>query len=279
MTNFKKNLVLALASVTTIMSVVAPFGARAADLPPSNATQGDWTVSTLARNTADWKIESYKLDKGLVAWTELNTAGTKRRLYAFDSVTTKLLAEMPSTEWSGDTSGFVEAVKGDYDVADGTVAWEMNDGHDREIYSWNGDAVTKVSDNSYDDRHPVVGQGRIAWTSQPSASGAYNLMVKDANGVKRLASWQVSNYAFSGKTLFWLNKNYGENWFRVFRNDGFYTTAVGQGDDRPMAKYFITDDKGSAAWEYSTKNWSYDKRIIYVSTLGAQAFQLLQRDV
>ncbi|HSD12217.1 MAG TPA: hypothetical protein VLC10_01550, partial [Patescibacteria group bacterium] len=160
----------------------------------------------------------------------------------------------------------------------GMVVWTMSDGYDREIYSFDGEAVKKVSDNTFDDRHPIVSKGRVAWTSQPGGS-QYNLMVKDRYGIRLVDSWQVLNYAFSGQNLFWLNKRPNEDWFRVFVNGGLVNGAVGQGDDRPLAQYFITDGKGSASWEYSTKHWDYDKRVVYVSVGGANAIGIIQRDV
>ena len=234
MIKLKSKILVAFTTLMAVVSACMPMSVRAADLPPSRQTVGSWSVSTLARSTADWKLEAYKLDKGIVAWTETSAIGSKRRLYAFDGVSTRMLAEMAASEWGGDSSGFVEAVKGDFDVADGLVVWTMNDGNDREIYSFDGDAVKKVSDNSYDDRHPITNAGRIAWTSQPNAGGAYNLMLKDAKGTQRVAAWHAMNYAFSGKTLYWLNKLPSENWMRVFRNDGNSTLAIGEGDDRPM---------------------------------------------
>jgi hypothetical protein len=103
---------------------------------------------------------------------------------------------------------------------------------------------------------------------------------KEADGrLSRLASWHILNYAFSGKTLFWQNIQPNENWFSVYRNDGKNTFIVGKGDDRPLTKYFLVDGKGSAAWEYSTKSWEYDKRETFISYQGSPALRVLQRDV
>ncbi len=276
-TNLTKLTILA-ASVLMGASVLAPFSAIAAEIPPYTNTVGNWNVTALAVSGSAWRVEAYKVDRSLAAWTELDSSGTRRRLYAFDGAGTRLLAEMSASEWNAADASFVEPVKGDFDVADGLVVWTMTDGNDREIYSFDGESVKKVSDNSYDDRHPITGGGRVAWTSTPSVGGTYNLMIKDRAGIRRLASWHVLNYAFSGSTLYWLNKLPNENWFRVFRNNG-ETRAVGEADDRPLQKYFLTDGKGTAAWEYSTKQWSYDKRRVYRSLDGADAALIIQRDV
>lgn len=278
MNKIKAKLLVLVSAVLTAVTVFAPLQARTAEVS-SAITLGDWTVSTVAKSGADWRVEAFKVDKGLVAWTELNSAGTQRKLYAYDGVSLRALATIAKSDWNENDATFVEPVKGDFDVADGLVVWVQNDGTDREIYAFDGDVVKKVSDNSYDDRHPVTGGGRVAWTSAPSAS-SYNLMVKDASGaVRKLAQYHVINYAFSGKNLFWINKLPNETWFRVFRDGGTAPVAVGEGDDRALRQYFFVDGKGTAGWEYSTKRWDYDKRVAYVSLNGAQAVRVLQRDV
>ncbi len=264
------------AAATMLAATLAtPIRALGAEIAPVSTPVDPWVVTTLAKDAGSTRIEAYKADKNLVAWTELN--GSSRTLYAYDGTQIRTLASFDASDWKDDGNGFYDAVKGNFDVADGMVVWTMSDGHDREIYSFDGEAVKKVSDNSFDDRHPIVSKGRIAWTSQPG--NQYNLMVKDKFGVRLVDSWHVLNYAFSGQNLFWLNMRPNENWFRVFVNGGLVNGAVGQGDDRPIAQYFITDGKGSAAWEYSTKRWDYDKRITYVSVGGANAIGVIQRDV
>jgi hypothetical protein len=277
MSKIKAKLLILVSAVMTAVTVLAPFQARAAEVS-SVVTLGDWTVATVAKGGADWRIEAYKVDKGLVAWTELNSAGTLRKLYAYDGVNLRALATIAKGDWNENDAAFVEPVKGDFDVADGLVVWTQFDGNDREIYAFDGADVKKVSDNSYDDRHPVTGGGRVAWTSSPTLS-SYNLMVKENGSIRKLAQYHVINYAFSGKNLFWINKLPNETWFRVFRDSGTAPVAIGEGDDRALRQYFFVDNKGTAGWEYSTKRWDYDKRVVYVSVNGNQAYRVLQRDV
>jgi hypothetical protein len=263
--------ILAKATVAAVLaSTLATPVALGAEIAPVQTSVEPWVVTTLAKDAGDVRIETYKVDKDLIAWTE--TSGSQRKLYAYDGVQIRTLAAFDKSEWANDGLGFYDAIDGNFDVADGMIVWTMSDGSDREVYSFDGESVKKVSDNSYDDRHPGTSRGRIAWTSQPSAQ--YNLMMKDRHGTRMIDSWHVQNYAFSGSNLFWLNKRPNENWFRVFVNGG-----LGEGDDRPLTQYFITDGKGSAAWEYSTKRWDYDKRVVYESIGGAQAIRLIQRDV
>ncbi len=247
---------------------------------PSGTMHGPWVVTSLFVESG-WTIESYKLDHGIIAWSVRDDASAKRRLYVNDGSDTLRLAEMPLEVWDRDRdNGFFDHVFGNYDVADGTVVWTMTDGtsvNDREIYAYANGVTTKVSDNSFDDRHPITDAGRTAWTSHPGTS--YVLMVNDAHGSYQLDAYHVPNYAFSGKNLFWLNRLNGEDWFRVFVNDGNLSSAIGQGDDRSLHAYFLVDGKGNVSWEYSTKQWSYDKRRIYVSMDGTRAVEVIQRDV
>jgi hypothetical protein len=267
-----------IASLAVSVSGFIPLRATAAELLPVSAQIGSWKVTTVARESADIRVEAYKLDRNLVAWTETNLSAGVRTLNAFDGVNVKTLAVMGLDEWNDVAdAGFFDPVSGNFDVADGLVVWTKREGADREIFSWDGYEVRKVSDNVFDDKHPITSNGRVAWTSAPGSS--YNLMVKDAQGVRRIDSWNVLNYAFSGDNLYWLNKRGNENWFRVFVNDGFATRPVGEGDDRSIRKYFFSDDKGTVAWEYSTKRWEYDKRVIYLSNRGADAVRMAQRDV
>jgi len=262
----------------TLGSLIVPFQARAAEIPPVSGLVGSWSVTNLAADKDGWRVETFKNDRDLVAWTEVNDATKARRLYAYDGVSTRLLVSLVLHDWEDPVgAAFYDTVSGNYDVADGLVVWAQFDGHDREIYSFDGSQVQQVSNNTYDDKHPVTSRGRVAWTSVPGSS--YNLMVKDQAGIRRLDGFHVLNYAFSGPNLFWLNRLPNETWFRVFSNDGQRTDAVGEGDDRPMQKYFYVDGQGSAAWEYSTKNWAYDKRVIYLSESGAAARRIIQRDV
>jgi hypothetical protein len=271
--------VIALAAIAALIGLVAaPFMASATvtgTLPASAV--GSWNVTTLAVDNGS-KIESFKVDRDLVAWTELTTDGKSRLLYGFDGSRSVLLATMALSDWDADKSNtFYDYVEGNYDVRDGLIVWVGSDATDREIWSWDGYTTARVSDNTYDDRHPVTSRGKVAWTSQPDS--AYNLMVKDSSGVRRLDSWQVMNYAWSGGNIYWLNMKAGENWFRVFVSDGKTVTAVGEADDRPIKEYFYVDGNGTAAWEYSTKKWDYDKRVVYLSYNGTAARRVIQRDV
>jgi hypothetical protein len=267
--------VVAQIALTAMPALAAPVTGES--LPPAQETQGEWTVSRLALENGQ-QIESFKVARDFAAWTMIDEDGRTRRLYAFDGARTTEVAVMDRGLWDQDNdNGFFDAVEGNYDLNDGLLVWTASDGLDREIWSFDGFTVRQVSNNTYDDRHPVTAAGRIVWTSQPGS--VYNLMAKDQNGLYRVDSWHVTNYVLSGKNLFWLNRLPNENWFRVFRNDGMSTEAVGKADDRTIADYFYSDGQGSVAWEYSTKQWDYDKRVIYLSRNGRTAVQVLQRDV
>lgn len=278
-----RNIISLIVGFATVCAL-AVGTARAAEstfaFTPTSTSQDSWVVSSLFVESG-WIIESFKLDRDIVAWSVRSDTTAMRRLYVNDGAGTRRLVEMQTSVWDRDNgNGFFEAVAGNYDVADGSVVWTATDGsstNDREIYKYADGVVTKITDNSYDDRHPITDAGRIAWTAQPGS--AYTLMVNDSFGTYQMDAYPVLNYALSGKNLYWLNRINGEDWFRVFVNDGKLSSAIGQGDDRPLTAYFLTDGKGNATWEYSTKQWDYDKRRIYVSVNGARAVEIIQRDV
>ncbi len=285
MGNLKK-IISIIASAAVVAGSLA-FPAQAATVAGTalgqSVTAGDWSVTTVAVNKDGWSVESYKVDRDLVAWTETNPSLNQRRLKAFDGVTVWTLATIPLEDWNDAGAGnFVDPVTGSYDVADGLVVWLQRDGSktdDREVFAWNGSKTYQVSNNTYDDRHPIVSRGRVAWTSSPDGR-IYNLMLSDNGGIRRLDSWQVMNYAFSGGALYWLNQRPNENWFRVFRNVGNVTVSIGKGDDRPIRDYFLADGQGGVAWEYSTKQWAYDKREVFYADKGlTEARRVFQRDV
>ena len=169
----------------TLGSLIVPFQARAAETPPVSGLVGSWSVTNLAADKDGWRVETFKNDRDLVAWTEVNDSSKQRRLYAYDGVSTRLLASLVLHDWEDPTgAAFYDTVSGNFDVADGLVVWAQFDGQDREIYSFDGSQVQKISDNTYDDKHPITSRGRVAWTSVPGSS--YNLMVKDPAGIRRL---------------------------------------------------------------------------------------------
>ena len=259
-------------AVTLAGSFASASPALAASALDSTQKFGNWVVTDVAKNSA---VEAFKVDRQLIAWTE--RSGDSRSLFAFNGVGVQRLATMPVSDWNESDSDkdFLDPIMGNFDAADGLVVWTQRDGHDREIYSWNGESVSRVSDNGYDDRHPMTSQGSIAWTSQPGLH--YNLVVSKNGAASNIDSYHVMNYAFSGKNIFWMKFSVGDNTDKVYRYDGSTTVAVGIGDDRAMRNYFVVDGNGSAAWEYSTNRWNEGRRVMYNSYNGEQARSVIVR--
>jgi hypothetical protein len=287
-THFPKNMrktyrnILKLAAASLVAATIVPGSAWAASASdPSPIRVGPWEAVTVAQDVGDWQIESYKVSRNLVAWAEISADGKQRQLYAWDGVKSRLLVTVGTSDWAVPTGeeAFYNPATSGYDAADGLVVWVQTDGHDREIYAWDGAKTFKVSDNSYDDRHPVTSRGAVAWTTQPGAS--YELLYRPASGaVRKLATWQVQNYAFSGDNLYWINRR-GDEGFKVYVSiKGAAARVLGDGDDRPIRDYFFTDGTGAVAWEYSTKNWVYDKRVVWHSWNAVMgAYRAFVRDV
>ena len=56
------------------------------------------------------------------------------------------------------------------DISNGQVVWSGYDGHDYEIYVWDGATVKKLTDNEYDDDHPTTDNGYISWEGQKNGN-------------------------------------------------------------------------------------------------------------
>lgn len=279
MRKLTNNIINILAAVAvTVGAFAAPISASAASERPVVSTVGAWTVSTLASESEGYTIEAYKLDKGLIAWTEINTVKSERKLYVFDGQAIRLLATMNMNAWSEPDAYFYDRVTGSFDVADGVVAWVANDGNDREVFAFIGDKTVQVSDNTYNDKHPIVSRGRIAWTSAPGSTP--NLMVREADGrTRKIAQWQVPNYAFSGKVLYWTEKVANRDAFQVIANDGGANRVVGgNADDKTVMNYFTADGNGSVAWE-SYRTWNAEEHEYWHSLNGAPAVRMAKRVV
>src|SRR3990172_3530054 len=77
-----------------------PLKATAAEPPPVAAGSGSWIVANLAVERDGWKIEAFKNDRDLVAWTEVNETDGLRRLYAYYGAVTRLLASLRQDDWN-----------------------------------------------------------------------------------------------------------------------------------------------------------------------------------
>lgn len=282
MSYLQKRVLTSLLTFATLVSIGMPNFAHAGG-GPIRSSVAPWTVTTVTGS--DYRTDApqfipvgAKFDGRFFAWVSYDVKAKEAGLYVFDgSLSTRVGAidlKPAGDLFNGIFGGYDKA----FDVRDGLVVWTQSDGTDREIYKYDGKSVSKVSDNAYDDELPRTSAGRIAWTSRPSAS-AYDLVVKDAKGLRKLDSFNVLNYAFSGQNLFWLGKRANDSVFRVFRDDGDRTVAVGEGDDMPNDGYFVTDGKGSAAWTFAPQKWNRGMRAVYLSHLGGNARKMIEREV
>lgn len=264
--NFTKRLIVNSLVAASMVIALLPRVTFAADANPAAIRVGPWEAVTLARDSDSWTVESYKASRDLVAWAELSVDGQQRRLYAWDGTKVTLLATVGVRDWYVPTGeeGFYDPTTSGYDAADGLVVWVQWDGKYKQIYAWDGAKTIKVTNNSFDSRHPITSRGAIAWTSQPT--DAYNLTYRSPSGViKVMDNWQVQNYVMSGDGLIWINRK-GLEGFKVYESyKGGPAKLLGDGDDRPIKNYFVTDGQGAVAWEYSTKNWSSDRRVVWHS--------------
>ncbi|MFH1047046.1 MAG: hypothetical protein V1738_01985 [Patescibacteria group bacterium] len=255
--------------------MLSTFGASVASASTVNAPSGihgPWAVQVL---TVTSDIESFKVDRNLVAWTERNDALGVRYLRVWDGAKTQLLAAIDIADWSG--SDYYPAVEGNYDVADGAVVWTMNDGFDNEIYVYRNGRVERLTDNNYEDKHPITSAGRIVWTADMDY--VYKLMVSDSQGVRSLEEYHVMNYVLSGSNLYWLDTVAGGNVMHVYRNGGVFTEVLGEAEVRPYDfDYLLTDGNGAVAWEVLHENWGqFGMNVVYGSDTGRKTDKLFER--
>ena len=71
--------------------------------------------------------------------------------------------------WDGST--VQEAARGyDPSLYNGTIAYEVWDGHDWEIHYWDGTTEHEITNNDYMDVDPSLYGSIIAWTGRPPGS-------------------------------------------------------------------------------------------------------------
>ena len=51
----------------------------------------------------------------------------------------------------------------DPQVSGSNVVWSGSDGHDREIFLYEGDSITQITDNEHDDLSPKVSGSNVVW--------------------------------------------------------------------------------------------------------------------
>jgi len=56
-------------------------------------------------------------------------------------------------------------------ISNGEVAWAGWDGHDYEIYYWDGTSIDRITNNEVDDYEPQLDNGQIAWTAKEDVNG------------------------------------------------------------------------------------------------------------
>jgi hypothetical protein len=250
-------------------------GAQAATVNSPAGVHGPWSVNVLTQEGGRRQIESVKVDRDLVAWTEVDDQTGIRYLRVWNGMGSHTLASMMVGDWRG--SDYYDAVEGNYDVADGVVVWVANDGYDNEIYAYRNGRVERVTDNSYDDRHPLTSEGRIVWTA--NMGDVYKLMVSDSHGVRAVDQYHVMNYVLSGSNLYWLNTVAGGDKMFVHRNSGIHTEVLGEAEVRPYDyDYLMTDGKGAVAWEVVYENrGNLGMHVVYGSDTGHKTLKLFER--
>ncbi len=274
----KRNIVFAAIAaviVSVVLSTVPAWAFNRFINVPSDKIGGSWSVDELTRDHDGRTIESFKVDRDLVVWTERDNVRSIRYLWGWNGISASLLASMPFSDWQG--SDFYSAIEGNYDVADGIAVWTMVDGSDSEIYAFRDGRVTKITDNGFSDLHPITSGGRIAWTGD--LGSVTKLMVLEIDGRTRTVDqYHVMDYTFSGSNLYWMNIRSGETVQRVMVDAGNLSRAVGYGEVRPLDyPFFAADGKGGVAWRRLETAGNIQVNVFYVSD-GVRTSEVLRRE-
>lgn len=64
------------------------------------------------------------------------------------------------------------------------VVWVGYDGNDNEIYSWDGNSVTQITDNDYNDAHPQLSGKNVVWMG--SSADSAEIYFWDGNTIKQI---------------------------------------------------------------------------------------------
>lgn len=71
------------------------------------------------------------------------------------------------------------------------VVWQAYDGHDYEIMYWNGSTITQITNNDVDDKYPTVYNGTIAWSQKVGSD--YEIMYWDGTTIHQITSDNDNN--------------------------------------------------------------------------------------
>ena len=117
-------------------------------------------------------------------------------------------------------------------ISGGYAAWEGWDGHDWEIFFYDG-AVTQLTNNDYDDIYPEICGDRVAWVGSV-ATGGQEIFLYDDSTVTQLTyggDWNSSPH-LSDVDVVWTGADATSSYVCQYTSAGTRTLPYGIGDPR-----------------------------------------------
>ncbi len=147
------------------------------------------------------------------------------------------VAGTPRAIWTGDGLTYFDGTNPPEQVVPGAVdalqidgryaVWVASDGSDDEVWLFDGSALTRLTDNDYDDALPQVADGNVAWVGESGADseifwwdGASTAQLTDDE--RNDTSPRIS-IGVDGVTIAWISDD-GDG--EVFMYDGCGTTRL-----------------------------------------------------
>jgi hypothetical protein len=145
------------------------------------------------------------IDDGQVAWRGVvDSVDTQGFIYFWDGTDVQVIAEYdkgPYDYYSGypPSNHSLQPT-----ISQGQVSWAIYDGNDYEIVFWDGDTITQLTYNDYDDYEPCIDHGDIIWighhTKQGTSGGKMDVYYWDGKSITGLLKdeWtDTSSLAYS----------------------------------------------------------------------------------
>lgn len=144
--------------------------------------------------------------------------------------------------WEGDSIIQItdnESDESDPSLYDGTIAWRGWDGSDWEIYYWDGTDTTKVTDNDMFDGSPFLYDGEIAWGGFDGID--WEVYHWDGNNITQITDdYDRDNFAsIYDGTIAWSSQG------DIYYLDGNSVTRV---TNDSIYNYFLSLYDGTIAW-------------------------------
>jgi hypothetical protein len=160
----------------------------------------------------------------------------------------------------------------DPSLYNGTIAWSGWDGHDYEIYYWNGTTTQQMTDNFYDDTSPSLYNGTIAWAGYTNYNdsrinywnGSSVIQVPNPPSMGDARSYNPSLY--DGK-IAWETEHDDEHLISYW-DGGYSTTTLDPVHISYGARYHPSVYNGTVAFSLGNDIWYWDGSVYNLITPG-----------